>query len=87
MSADHLGPDPVLAAIANLRPSDVSADRADRLRSRCHGFLEERRRQQSAEPALGRMSLRRVVVPVLASAWCAVYLCEILLRAAAIYGF
>lgn len=87
MSADHLGQDPVLAAVAHLRPRDVSAGHADRLRSRCHGVLEERRRQQSAEPARAPLSLRRVVLPALASAWCAVYLCEILLRAAAIYGF
>lgn len=87
MSADHPGHDPMLAAIANLRPRDVSASHADRLRSRCHGVLEELRRQQSAKPKGARLSLWRVVVPALASAWCAVYLCEILLRAAAIYGF
>jgi hypothetical protein len=87
MSADRPGQDPVLAAIANLRLRDVSVRHADRLRRRCHGVLENRRRQQSAEPALAGLSLRRVVVPALASAWCAVYLCEILLRAAAIYGF
>jgi hypothetical protein len=87
LSADHLEHDPVLAAIADLKPHDVSAGYADRLRSRCHGVLEERRRRQSANTPFARLSLRRVVVPALASAWCAVYLCEILLRAAAIYGF
>ena len=87
MSADHLGHDAVLAAIADLRPHDVSTGYADRLRSRCHGVLNERRRRQAGDTPFARLSLRRVVVPALASAWCAVYLCEILLRAAAIYGF
>jgi len=86
MSADHLGDDPVLAGMMTLRPHDVSARRADRLRSRCHGELEQCRRR-SLEPRFAGRSLRRVVVPAIASAWCAVYLCEILLRAAAIYGF
>ena len=49
MSADHLGHDPVLAAIADLRPHDVSAGHADRLRSRCHGVLDE-----AAATAIGR---------------------------------
>jgi len=86
MSEDHLGDDPVLAGMMTLRPHDVSARRADRLRSRCHGELEQCRRR-SVETRFADRSLRRVVVPAIASAWCAVYLCEILLRAAAIYGF
>lgn len=82
MSADDLGDDPVFAAIASLRRRDVSADGADRLRNRCHRVLEERLRQRSRP----RMSLRRIVIPALASVWCAVYLCEILRRAATVYG-
>jgi hypothetical protein len=31
--------------------------------------------------------VRRGVIAVLASAWCVLYVCEILLRAAAVYGF
>jgi hypothetical protein len=75
----------VLAGIMTLKPHDVSARRADRLRSRCHGELEQRRRR-SVELRFAGLSLRHVVVPAIASAWCAVYLCEILLRAATIYG-
>lgn len=77
--------DPILAAIAHLRSHDVSAHRADRLRRRCHEMLDQRR-QRSVERRFAGMPVRRVVVPALASAWCAVYLCEILLRAATVYG-
>jgi hypothetical protein len=86
MNHDNPARDPVFAAIAKLRPHDVGAHRADRLRSRCHGVLEQQRRR-SVERRFARMSLRRAVVPAIASAWCAAYVCEILLRAAAIYGF
>jgi len=86
MNEDYAGHDPVFAALAQLRPHDVGARRAERLRSRCHRVLEQRRRR-SVERRFARMSLRRVVVPAIASVWCAAFLWEILLLAAAIYGF
>lgn len=87
MSADHIGHDPVLVAIASLRSRDVRTGHADRLRSQCHRLLEQRLRQDSGEPTLARLSLRRLIVPALASAWCVAYLWEILQRAATIYGY
>ena len=87
MSADHIGHDPVLVAIASLRPRDVRSGHEDRLRSQCHRLLEQRLRQDSGEPTLARLSLRRLMVSALASAWCVAYLWEILQRAATIYGY
>lgn len=87
MSADHIGHDPVLVAIANLRSRDVRSGHEDRLRTQCHRLLEQRLRQESREPTLARLSLRRLVVPALASVWCVAYLWEILQRAATIYGY
>lgn len=87
MSEDHIQHDPLLAAIAKLRSRDVSADRADRLRRRCHAMLQHQRQQDSIKLTPARVSWRRVVAPALVSAWCVVYLLEILRYAAVIYGF
>jgi hypothetical protein len=86
MSSEHFEHDPVLVAIASLRARDVGARHADRLRGSCHALLENRPRRNPVEPMLARTSLRRIVPPALASAWCVVYLWEILHRAAAVYG-
>ena len=83
MSEEHLELDAVLTSIVNLRSHDVNASRANRLRSRCHSVLEKHQRQS----LVARASVRRAVIPAVASAWCLLYVCEILLRAAAVYGF
>lgn len=87
MSADHIQHDPVLDGIVNLRPRDVSADRADRLRRRCHAILQHQRQQDSTDLVPARVSWRRVVAPAFVSAWCVLYLFEILHHAAVIYGY
>ena len=87
MSADHIGHDPVLVAIANLRSRDVRSGHEDRLRTQCHRLLEQRLRQDSGERTHDRLSLSRLIVSALASAWCVAYFWEILQRAATIYGY
>ena len=78
--------DRALAAVAELRPYDVSARHASRLRAQCHAALQTQSRRQV--PAAGTGTLfRRIIGPALAGAWCLAYLVEIIRRAAAVYGF
>jgi hypothetical protein len=79
MTSDHGRDDEVLDAIAHLRRHDVGERHAARLRTRCHGRL----RAQEARLS----SWKSAVGPALAGVWCAVYLVEVIRRAATIYGF
>jgi len=47
MSVEEM-PDPILRALAGLRPMVPSKTHDDRVRARCHGALERRRRIRSA---------------------------------------
>jgi hypothetical protein len=86
MRPNETGEDPVLAALRELRPCDVSAARARRLRSRCHRGLERQHAVKRA-PRSGSADVWRRSVRVFAGAWCVIYLLETIRRAAAVYGF
>lgn len=86
MSPNDIQPDPVLAALRELRTYDVSAARVQRLRTRCHADLESRNSSGHVRRSSGEDLWRRAL-PVLAGAWCVLYLVETIRRAAAAYGF
>jgi hypothetical protein len=78
--------DPVLATLRELPTYDVRADRAERLRTRCHGGLTMHgSATQSPQRSLAGGWPR--AVRVVAGAWCVLYLVETIRRAAAVYGF
>ena len=85
MRPNDIQADAVLAALRELRTYDVSAVRAQRLRTRCHRGLtmpdSYRYLPRSSEAGVWRAGR------VLAGAWCVLYLFETLRRAAAVYGF
>jgi hypothetical protein len=82
---DNPQDDRVLATVASLGTYDVSQRHTRVLRSRCHALLRTRsRRSGSTAPG---MAFRPIIGPVLGSAWCLVYLVEIIRRAVAAYGF
>jgi hypothetical protein len=86
MTSDDAQNDPVLSALRELHSCDVGQLRAHRLRIRCHAtFLNVRRAPDTADMADGEV-WRRVVVPALLGAWCAIYVVEVMRHAAAIYG-
>lgn len=82
-SNDRRNGDPVFAAIAGLRPYDVGSRRASRLRGRCHAALHAQEDRRERDVSVWK----RVVGPALAGVWCAVYLVEVIRRAAMILGF
>ena len=86
MTANPLRPDPVLAAMRELRTYDVSPVRAQRLRAECHRGFEKRATTgtRARTPARG-MWIR--VTGALAGAWSVVYFLETIRRAAAVFGF
>jgi hypothetical protein len=85
MTMDNPQDDRLLATVASLRTHDVSLRHTRALRSRCHAVLRTRSRRNP--PTAANMAFRRVIGPVLGSAWCLAYLVEIIRRAAALYGF
>ena len=74
-----------LAALVSLRTHDVSRDRADRVRRRCHVVLQARARQTAPAGETSGRPFVRIVVPVLGGAWCLAYLLEIVRLAATVY--
>jgi hypothetical protein len=86
MTPSDIQPDPLLAALSELRTYDLSPARAQRLRARCQNRLEmEAGERPSPNDREGSVWPR--AVRILACAWCVVYLLETIRRAAAIYGF
>ena len=85
MTMDNPQDDRLLATVASLRTHDVSERHTRALRSRCQAVLHTRSRRNARTAA--SMAFRRVIGPVLGSAWCLAYLVEIIRRAAAVYGF
>lgn len=86
MSSNDIQEDPVFGALRELRTYDLSPDRAQRLRSRCHRRLKTQHSSRHVPRGSGAGIWRRAV-RVLAGAWCVVYLLETIRRAAAVYGF
>ena len=74
-----------MAVLRLMPPADVSARRAQLLRTRCHRELRDRASRESAQRA--PQVWRQVVGPALIGAWSAIYLIETLRAAAALYGF
>lgn len=58
----------------NLSSLDISARRREDLRARCHAVLIAQARDTTREPSVWR----RVVGPVIAAAWGAIYLLQTL---------
>jgi fructose-1,6-bisphosphatase/inositol monophosphatase family enzyme len=54
-------PDPILRALANVRPIASSMAHDDRVRARCHDALERRRRVRSARARALDMALAAAV--------------------------
>lgn len=85
MTVDDGHIDDILAAIATLRPHDVSQRHAERLRRRCHALLRVQPPPgPSTATAIGNACLR-VIGPALGAAWSVAYLVEIVRRAAMAY--
>ena len=78
--------DAVLAALSQLRGCDVDQLRAHRLRVRCRAAIVAERRAADATAAVDSGVWRRIVAPALLGAWCAIYVVEVVRRAAAIHG-
>ena len=76
--------DPLLCALGELPPEDMGGDRASELRRRCHAALARRRRRTAPVPRT--VPLVRMLEPALICGACAVFLSEILRRAAAIFA-
>ncbi len=86
MRPNDISDDRVLAALRQLRAYDVSAARAERLRTRCHRRLGT----QAASAPVPRSREAGVwprTMSGLAGAWCVVYFLETIRRVAAVYGF
>jgi len=86
MTSDDAQNDPVLAAMSELHGYDVDQLRAHRLRVRCRAALVAERRAADAAATMDGAVWRRIVAPGLLGAWCAIYVVEVMRRAAAIYG-
>ena len=87
MTSDERSHDTVLAAVARLGTWDIDRARAERLRGRCHRALRSYEPRASSHAPVDRRLWRQVALPIFAGAWSAIYLFEIIRRAAAIYGF
>ncbi len=86
MTSEDAQNDPVLAVLGQLRGYDVDELRAHRLRVRCRAALVAERRAADAAGTMEGTVWSRIVAPGLLGAWCAVYVVEVMLRVAAIYG-
>ena len=85
MTVDDGQNDDILAAMAALRPHDVSQRHAQRLRRRCHARLRTPPPPKAyAATGIGN-ACRRVIGPALGAAWSVAYLVEIVRRAAMVY--
>jgi hypothetical protein len=86
MTPKDIHGDPILATLRELPTYDLRADRAERLRTRCHSGLtmhdSSRQSPQGRETGVWPRAVR-----VVAGAWCVLYLVETIRRAAAVYGF
>ena len=80
---DGLHADPLLAALGELPSEDLASAQVEALRRRCHAALARRRRRAAPRPSAA--PLVRVLEPALICGACAVFLSEILRRAAAIF--
>jgi len=86
MTSEDAQNDPVLSALSQLHGYDVDQLRAHRLRVRCSAaFVAERRAADTAATMDGAV-WRRIIAPALLGAWCAIYVIEVMRRAAAVYG-
>lgn len=86
MTPDDADNDPVLEALSQLQGYDVDQLRAHRLRVRCRAAFVADRGAADTAATMDAAVWRRIVVPVLLGAWCAIYVVEVVRRAAAIYG-
>lgn len=78
---------PLLPTLAGLPAFEPDQRCADRIRGRCHALLAERRLAEAPSPPAGSRFYRRVFEPALVATASAVYLSEVLFRAAALYGW
>jgi hypothetical protein len=82
---NDLRTDPLIQSLAGLPALDLDPECAARLRKRCHAELERRRRQAFPTFVAGDL-FRRVLEPAVINGACALYLVEVIRRAAALYG-
>ncbi len=78
--------DPLLNVLSGLPRPDPDPARAARVRRRCHAAMARRREVRPLRAFAGDLC-RRVLAPALVAAGCAVYLAEVIRRAAALFGF
>jgi len=86
MTLDDDGNDHVLAAVASLKPYDVSRRHASRLRRRCHARLRTPLRPETSAAMAQVTAFERIIGPALGVAWCLLYLVEVMRRAAVYFG-
>jgi hypothetical protein len=86
MMPEDLRSDALLEALAALPVLDLAAARAASLRARCHAVLERRSKKQGFADFLASDFFRRVLEPALVGGASAVYLAEVVWRAAAVFG-
>ena len=79
--------DPHLRTLAGLPAFEPDRQCADRIRGHCHSLLAKRRCAEARQVPAGNRFYRRIVEPALVAGASAVYLSEVLRRAAALYGF
>jgi len=77
--------DPVLSALSALPPPGPDPARAAGVRRRCHAVLKRRSGVRPIATLAGDL-LRRFLEPALVAGLCAVYLAEVIRRAAALFG-
>ena len=86
MSAHHIQTDPIITALRDLRPLDVSPVRAQRLLTQCHRRFNRRETDRKL-PSRPRPAFWIRVTGGLAGAWSVVYFLETIRLAAVVFGF
>lgn len=87
MIPDDMRTDPVLRLVSSLEPRDVGAERAQRLRARCHAALARQGRGTNGDaPTPARGLGKRTAGAALLTLACAIYVIEAVRQALAIYG-
>ncbi len=85
MTADDLGDDPVIQALAGLTCQPPDRERAARARARSHQQLSRLQAARSADGCAPARFVRRVLEPALIAAGSIVFLLDVLRRALTLF--